>query len=115
MIRRTPRSTRTDTLFPYTARFRYGGLYLALVDGRGPEAALDDDIRLGEAGFDIAELVFEGAGDVGGLALEPGEIVQDRRAGLDRLFDVDDPGQHLVVDLDQLEGDRKSTRLNSSH
>src|SRR3546814_20249044 len=69
-------------------------------------AALDDDIRLGEAGFDIAELVFEGAGDVGGLALEPGEIVQDRRAGLDRLFDVDDPGQHLVVDLDQLEGAR---------
>src|SRR3546814_6239063 len=71
-------------------------------DLRGPEAALDDDIRLGEAGFDIAELVFEGAGDVGGLALEPGEIVQDRRAGLDRLFDVDDPGQHLVVDLDQI-------------
>src|SRR3546814_6663002 len=32
MIRRPPRSTRTDTLFPYTTRFR---------SGRGAGAALD--------------------------------------------------------------------------
>src|SRR3546814_11446823 len=27
MIRRTPRSTRTDTLFPYTTLFRSGGIF----------------------------------------------------------------------------------------
>src|SRR3546814_1504840 len=34
MIRRTPRSTRTDTLFPYTTRFRSGFEY-AIGFGRG--------------------------------------------------------------------------------
>src|SRR3546814_1049831 len=32
MIRRPPRSTRTDTLFPYTTLFRSGGLRLGLPD-----------------------------------------------------------------------------------
>src|SRR3546814_19305041 len=34
MIRRPPRSTRTDTLFPYTTLFRTSGLN----DGKGPAA-----------------------------------------------------------------------------
>src|SRR3546814_20904770 len=34
MIRRPPRSTRTDTLFPYTTLFRSG---LSLRDGKGAE------------------------------------------------------------------------------
>src|SRR3546814_7735975 len=33
MIRRPPRSTRTDTLFPYTTLFRSGGV-ASLTDGR---------------------------------------------------------------------------------
>src|SRR3546814_13135468 len=33
MIRRPPRSTRTDTLFPYTTLFRSGFRFLALVEG----------------------------------------------------------------------------------
>src|SRR3546814_17435205 len=36
MIRRPPRSTRTDTLFPYTTLFRSGG---GLPRGRDPRAA----------------------------------------------------------------------------
>src|SRR3546814_19147353 len=32
MIRRPPRSTRTDTLFPYTTLFRSGLAHLVLVD-----------------------------------------------------------------------------------
>src|SRR3546814_7212711 len=32
MIRRPPRSTRTDTLFPYTTLFRSYGVYLMVVD-----------------------------------------------------------------------------------
>src|SRR3546814_3138918 len=37
MIRRPPRSTRTDTLFPYTTLFRSGGIHLAggnIIDAR---------------------------------------------------------------------------------
>src|SRR3546814_5683804 len=34
MIRRPPRSTRTDTLFPYTTLFRSQGKYLGNDDGR---------------------------------------------------------------------------------
>src|SRR3546814_1218253 len=36
MIRRPPRSTRTDTLFPYTTLFRSTGSQLAEVDHRVP-------------------------------------------------------------------------------
>src|SRR3546814_2689687 len=35
MIRRPPRSTRTDSLFPYTTLFRSPGLSSALGQGRG--------------------------------------------------------------------------------
>src|SRR3546814_17333617 len=34
MIRRPPRSTRTDTLFPYTTLFRSSGAGMSLVDVR---------------------------------------------------------------------------------
>src|SRR3546814_19572587 len=39
MIRRPPRSTRTDTLFPYTTRFRSGDERLDLVGGRADQIA----------------------------------------------------------------------------
>src|SRR3546814_17585629 len=92
MIRRPPRSTRTDTLFPYTTLFRsvqqLAGLRVAM--------RVVAEIDLAETGVDaIGRRVGErtvqpraGLG-AGGIAL--------RRAG-----DVERP-------------DRKSTRLNSSH
>src|SRR3546814_14070295 len=43
MIRRPPRSTRTDTLFPYTTLFRSVGIALDLVGER--LAGRDDDAR----------------------------------------------------------------------
>ena len=49
-------------------------------------------------------------GDVGGVrrlgidALGEEIVVQQRRVGLHRLFDVDDVRQHVVLDLDQLAG-----------
>src|SRR3546814_3042644 len=46
MIRRPPRSTRTDTLFPYTTLFRSDGA--AHRDGRGPGRA--DDAAPGRRG-----------------------------------------------------------------
>src|SRR3546814_20023449 len=38
MIRRPPRSTRTDTLFPYTTLFRSAFGAKAMIDGRGLDA-----------------------------------------------------------------------------
>src|SRR3546814_14987885 len=40
MIRRPPRSTRTDTLFPYTTLFRSGIAYEGDYDGFGLEASI---------------------------------------------------------------------------
>src|SRR3546814_12906462 len=40
MIRLPPRSTRTDTLFPYTTRFRSGRAGRALSGGEGGPAAI---------------------------------------------------------------------------
>src|SRR3546814_6570397 len=55
MIRRPPRSTRTDTLFPYTTLFRSGDAVVVgeehrrLVDNRRPDALVDLASRLKEA------------------------------------------------------------------
>src|SRR3546814_9842949 len=63
MIRRPPRSTRTDTLFPYTTLFRSpdGGHHRALWRGAGP---LPGAGRLCAGG--------QGARGAGGLKLQPG-------------------------------------------
>src|SRR3546814_10622816 len=58
MIRRPPRSTRTDTLFPYTTLFR--SLYGALEPGRPPGSIGDVDAELG-AGTTEAVAVKLGA------------------------------------------------------
>src|SRR3546814_14665802 len=47
MIRRPPRSTRTDTLFPYTTLFR-SGQSLRLAGTAAAQAGAADDGRLGE-------------------------------------------------------------------
>src|SRR3546814_8028391 len=78
MIRRPPRSTRTDTLFPYTTLFR------SLVRDVGQfvgDAVGDDDI---------------------GLALERGEIAHDARVEQPILFEqrfIDDDLDPLRIHL----------------
>src|SRR3546814_733755 len=49
MIRRPPRSTRTDTLFPYTTLFRSFGELLA---ARGAHADLDREVHWLTQAFD---------------------------------------------------------------
>src|SRR3546814_16389065 len=66
MIRRPPRSTRTDTLFPYTTLFRSGHAYLALAADLGAGDAgvfLVEDAhgRCGEQ--EVERALFVGAGD----------------------------------------------------
>src|SRR3546814_9108721 len=111
MIRRPPRSTRTDTLFPYTTLFRSQILDRREAAARifGQEDA-DRDLAVGEREF-------------GGVLID---IAQRRDA--DRLAErlrrhaefggevharVDDDFGARNVALDPR--DRKSTRLNSSH
>src|SRR3546814_5010541 len=102
MIRRPPRSTRTDTLFPYTTLFR------SLAD-RAAEGAEGMNVAVTRAPpihkFDAE---FEG-----GLRrlhklgfVEPEEVVEILHLRQRRFADAD--GADLF-------GDRKSTRLNSSH
>src|SRR3546814_19497960 len=85
MIRRPPRSTRTDTLFPYTTLFRSQGLSAV-----GPRRLLLRTVVLVQLGEIRHQLVAHA--DIAGL----GVVV----------------GVDLAAALEQ---DRKSTRLNSSH
>src|SRR3546814_13924066 len=94
MIRRTPRSTRTDTLFPYTTLFR------------SPAFA-------GTHGIQAISLTFFFCRD--GQYIARCEALQRERGG--------EGGERCVVvreDVPAQRGDpglqdRKSTRLNSSH
>src|SRR3546814_4981527 len=63
MIRRPPRSTRTDTLFPYTTLFRSGGgtfdiSVLEVGDGVFEVKATNGDTFLGGEDFDAKLLKF---------------------------------------------------------
>src|SRR3546814_14165540 len=98
MIRRPPRSTRTDTLFPYTTRFRAPAA-LALPTG---------------------EVAVRGRG--GALAgLQPVAVLRDahRAAGMHPFEPClgEDAVEALGFrcPLHRSRADRKSTRLNSSH
>src|SRR3546814_5980789 len=111
MIRRPPRSTRTDTLFPYTTLFRS----LAAA----PDAFLE--IIAADQPFALAEL----ARQLQLLAelMRPFEEGEDRkRSG--RLVEIEqDFIVRMAIGRDRPQGrgaqvefgDRKSTRLNSSH
>src|SRR3546814_5320949 len=119
MIRRPPRSTRTDTLFPYTTLFR--SVAAALLEGAGvglvdvwpiqlpARAVASDAIAL-----DVAQ-VFFGRSRAGPLQVyQPG--LDDHATG---------PMVQVAAGKPCCRGatsrgrpalqDRKSTRLNSSH
>src|SRR3546814_12823184 len=101
MIRRPTRSTRTDTLFPYTTLFRSTGV--ASVDAG---VADDGDGRL-LAAHEAAQARAVGAGLCGGRV----RTLAGRgyRHPAVRVAGGPAARRHPGV------GDRKSTRLNSSH
>src|SRR3546814_12703097 len=95
MIRRPPRSTRTDTLFPYTPLFRS---YPALRLRRTRASAWSRDL--------YRETVLTPSDLIWPLFVTDGMSAREPVGSL--------PGvERLSVDL--LGEDRKSTRLNSSH
>src|SRR3546814_20095004 len=97
MNRRPPRPTRTDTLFPYTTLFR--SLVVEELQRLRPADAGPEARRLARRAemADAVEAQVEAGGD------RPGQL------GIQ-------VGGDMLVDLaDEAQGDRKSTRLNSSH
>src|SRR3546814_7922361 len=122
MIRRPPRSTRTDTLFPYTTLFR-SAPYAAFVAEAArrfglPEAWIWAIIRTESHGDPYA---VSPAGAMGLMQIMPGTWRFERaRLGLGN--DPFDGRDNIMAGADYLSAmrqrygpDRKSTRLNSSH
>src|SRR3546814_13727189 len=104
MIRRPPRSTRTDTLFPYTTLFRSVGVREAI---RKPR---------------LRCLVLRPRRQFGVIAAVDEHTRQRRRVDFDRPArrpardeQVGHHRLHRLAAEAQPRLDRKSTRLNSSH
>src|SRR3546814_7738458 len=114
MIRRPPRSTRTDTLFPYTTLFRSRG---------GNRRLVRELLHLGQdlIAVGVAQLVDDLAVGEENDAVGPGcgdRVVGDHDDGLPVLVDAAaEQLQHLGARAGvEVSGrDRKSTSLNSSH
>src|SRR3546814_1593082 len=107
MIRRPPRSTRTDTLFPYTTLFLSG-------------MADHQPLRMRHVLLHVGGLQPRGGGaDEGGHRRRRVDLPEDlllELQPLGRAF-LDELGvlHRLGNGLGEAEPDRKSTRLNSSH
>src|SRR3546814_10593584 len=113
MIRRPPRSTRTDTLFPYTTLFRSNHAWRDFFDDVGSLGidgafAVDGYAQCVDntaAQFGTNRDFKNAAGCFNRIAFRyAGVVTQNNRAH----------GIALKVER-QSEQDRKSTRLNSSH
>src|SRR3546814_11854524 len=111
MIRRPPRATRTDTLFPYTTLFR-SCMHEALFSDRG--------LAEGFSTLDVAKgLIDEGYHPMtvffplvvhGAMLIEPTET--ESKAVLDQFIGA---LRSIALRAKNGDPDRKSTRLNSSH
>src|SRR3546814_14682301 len=105
MIRRPPRSTRTDTLFPYTTLFRS-------IDTEAMAAASLGQVHRARRKKDGLELCvkiqYPGVAD----AIESDIRTLSRLLIMTRLTPK---GLDLQPVFNEVREDRKSTRLNSSH
>src|SRR3546814_5239714 len=107
MIRRPPRSTRTDTLFPDTTL--YGDANPALTYAVGGLGLVNGDTVTGALATSATA-----ASDVGAYAIARGSLAVSSNYALTY------QGANLSIDpaaltLTYRAADRKSTRLNSSH
>src|SRR3546814_14416423 len=91
MMRRPPRSTRTDTLFPYTTLFRSVADAVDLADARQQRDRQGLDERQPRAGLQAfgAVRALPGLGEAGAHAVEQAE---QQERGQDRQQGQDGPG-----------------------
>src|SRR3546814_8582197 len=111
MIRRPPRSTRTDTLFPYTTLFRsfwISGLVLVLLATGLPWAGLWGS-AFKAARTEMGWVAGPQTWTLGGEA--PSSAGGDIHAAHDHAAMM----QAMPTPAQSASRDRKSTRLNSSH
>src|SRR3546814_14612719 len=99
MILRPPGSTRTDTLFPYTTLFRSGALTVI------------NTVGLVEAALRLVETI--GRGQHLDLDVEDAGSIEVRQHDAHMLLEIIGGIRRRSLTIGQ--GDRKSTRLNSSH
>src|SRR3546814_3074153 len=111
MIRRPPRSTRTDTLFPYTTLFLSPENILCLTFTKAGAAEMAERIHNRLAAW----VKMDGpalAMDLMALGEDHGPETQERaRTLFASVLDASGGGLRIQT----LHRDRKSTRLNSSH
>src|SRR3546814_7728424 len=113
MIRRPPRSTRTDTLFPYTTLFRsvtrFGGLKPEQSPNRTASVYQNSFLGL------FKKFLYESKSDVS-FRLQLEARLLEFLFGKVHNYD-DEKHDKDMLGLGALEAleDRKSTRLNSSH
>src|SRR3546814_9507189 len=111
MIRRPPRSTRTDTLFPYTTLFRSSRdrrLIGLRAHPRRHHRLLHRAVAADRAGDQAARLLVGEALAAREPGLEP--VIAGRAAKIEHDHGSGGSDQRVEFALD-----RKSTRLNSSH
>src|SRR3546814_5226154 len=127
MIRRPPRSTRTDTLFPYTTLFRSRPTCRLAVPREEVALARVDHVRLFIARQKAGPFIFAGARsrqpriDAGGLLRQRAGLEIGDRAILAAIAGAEVPAEPVDALFAKLGEalraaplDRKSTRLNSS-
>src|SRR3546814_11757249 len=100
MIRRPPRSTRTDTLFPYTPLFRSR----VLADMFTPQCFITTDLDNNQiASFHPGAMTHSAENDLSACDAVWGIVAPDAKDG-------------MFAHARRMHAkDRKSTRLNSSH
>src|SRR3546814_5256364 len=108
MIRRPPRSTRTDTLFPYTTLFRF---MAKIVDIKGREVLDSRGNPTVEADVILDNGIIGSACAPSGASTGSREALELRDGDKSRYL-----GKGVLTAVANVNGpDRKSTRLNSSH
>src|SRR3546814_15970015 len=114
MVRRPLRSTRTDTLFPYTTLFRSRFDFRIVQNAVAPLLGKGTTYRSFGKRFDMPAAWFNRIANWHEFSfLRTPEVLRDLRQ-LSRQSDAPEKLERLLVLVDG-NLDRKSTRLNSSH
>src|SRR3546814_1462175 len=118
MIRRPPRSTRTDTLIPYTTLFRSIRIGFSFGGGGTAQRFCRNNSCTNEHydGVARSNVIMDCPNDVGiYLNKSKGTLIHNNALINTRGIDVRFAGTSALIVNTVIDGDRKSTRLNSSH